>query len=405
MTPTHGAAAPAADNIPAHAVLALSFAAFGSGMSMRMTDAMLIRLADNFSIGLGTAAMVITVFGFAYGVSQLLFGPLGDRFGKYLVIAWGCAFCALTALLCAVAPDFHYLLAARVLAGISCAALIPLSMAWIGDVVAYEGRQAVLARFLIGQILGLSSGIMVGGISADYLSWRFPFFVVSAVFLCTSLLLIKINRRLPVTAKQQYHGEGRPLLRMLCEFRRVLELSWARKVLGTVLIEGALVYGGLAFIPTHLHAAHGISLAAAGGLVMLFGFGGFVFAMRSRQLVKQLGEVGLVRRGAWLMAVSMMVVGQSPVWWTAMPACFLFGLGFYMMHNTLQINATQMAPERRGAALAAFASCFFLGQSAGVAAGGSVLSVTGTGPLLATAGIGVGLLGERFARLRAGRTA
>jgi predicted MFS family arabinose efflux permease len=62
-----------------------------------------------------------------------------------------------------------------------------------------------------------------------------------------------------------------------------------------------------------------------------------------------------------------------------------------MMHNTLQINATQMAPERRGAAVAAFAACFFLGQSFGVAIGGALLSVFNTGQLLVIAGGGVWL--------------
>ena len=136
---------------------------------------------------------------------------------------------------------------------------------------------------------------------------------------------------------------------------------------------------------------------------MLFGLGGFVFAMRSKLLVRQLGEVGLVRFGALLMAASLVVIAASPVWWLAIPACFVFGLGFYMMHNTLQINATQMAPERRGAAVAAFASCFFIGQSAGVAAGGVLLEPLGTAPLLAAAGVGVAVIGERFARLRAGK--
>lgn len=390
--------------IPSNAIIALSFAAFGSGMSMRIADSMLVRLASDFGIALGAAAMVITVFGFAYGVSQFLFGPLGDRYGKYLVIAWGCITCAFTAALCALATDYSWLLAARVLAGASCASLIPLSMAWIGDVVVYEERQTVLARFLIGQILGLSSGILVGGISADYLSWRFPFVVVSVWFFVTGIALVRMNAKLPADARQLHRADGHAHARMLSEFRRVIDIAWARKVLGTVVIEGALVYGGLAFVPTHLHATHGLSLSAAGGLVMLFGLGGFVFAVRSKVLVRRLGEVGLVRSGALLMAGSMLMIAITPIWWLAIPACFVFGLGFYMMHNTLQINATQMAPERRGAAVAAFASCFFIGQSAGVAAGGALLASIGTAPLLAAAGVGVGIVGERFARLRAAKS-
>ena len=64
------------------AIVALSIAAFGSGMSMRVMDPMLVRLGSDFAIPIGLASWSITVFGVAYGFSQLLFGPLGDRYGK-----------------------------------------------------------------------------------------------------------------------------------------------------------------------------------------------------------------------------------------------------------------------------------------------------------------------------------
>ena len=56
-----------------------------------------------------------------------------------------------------------------------------------------------------------------------------------------------------------------------------------------------------------------------------------------------------------------------------------------MLHNTLQINATQMAPERRGAAVATFASCFYFGQSVGVSLPGLVVERVGTAAVIASA--------------------
>ena len=78
---------PADVQLPRGALLALSVSAFGSGTSMRVSDALLPGLAKEFDLTLGHAALVITVFAITYGVSQLVFGPLGDRFGKYRVIA------------------------------------------------------------------------------------------------------------------------------------------------------------------------------------------------------------------------------------------------------------------------------------------------------------------------------
>ncbi len=383
------------------AVPALSLAAFASGISLRITDAPLPRLAHDFSVSIGQAAGVITAFAVAYGLAQLLFGPLGDRFGKYRVIAWACVACAVTTSLCGLAQSFSQLLAARLVAGATAAALIPLSMAWIGDVVPYARRQPVLARFLIGQIMGLSLGVSMGGFAADYWGWRLPFLAIGGGYVLVSVLLFAVHRQLPAQARQTRPSLGHPLRSMVNEFAQVLAQPWARVVLLTVFTEGAFLYGTFAFIATHLHTVFGVSLATAGSVVMWFGFGGLLFALCSATLVRRLGEVGLTCWGGILIALSLLTVGLAPVWWWAIPACFVAGLGFYMLHNTLQINATQMAPERRGAAVSAFASCFFLGQAAGVAAAGAVTAYGGTQAVLVTGAAGVLVVALNFSRMRA----
>jgi predicted MFS family arabinose efflux permease len=364
-------------SIPRSAFIALALAAFGSGMSMRVADPMLVRLSADFSHSIGEVSAVITVFSVAYGLAQLLFGPLGDRYGKYLVIAIACFVCSFTSLLCAAAQNFSTLVTARLLAGASCAALIPLSMAWIGDVVSYAERQPVLARFMIGLILGNGVGVFVGGLCADHLDWRIPFGLIAISFLMTGVYLLRLRRQLPTHALARHaqhsgatnHGIGS----LLKSFTYVLQVAWARIVLLSVFVEGALVFGTLAFVPTILHLRLGLSLTAAGSMVMSFGIGGLVFAIFSPLLVRVLGERPLIRLGVSMMAVGMLIIGFSRSWYLSLPACFVFGLGFYMMHNTLQINATQMAPERRGAAVAAFASCFFLGQASGIGVTGYLL--------------------------------
>ena len=394
----------APDPIPTGAIACLSLAAFGSGVSLRVNDALLPRLAEQFSVALATAAQVTSFFAIAYGLSQLVFGPLGDRFGKYRVIAWACVACAVTAVLCGLAPDFDTLLLARALAGATAAAIIPLAMAWIGDVVPYDTRQPVLARFLIGQILGLSAGVWLGGFAADHLNWRLPYFAIAVLFLAVSIALFVLNRRLPERARLMQRATGSALRRVTDDFGHVLSRPWARKVLLTAFLEGMFLYGPFAFFASHLHHEFGVSLSLAGSLVMLFGFGGVIFATSSERLVASLGEVGLVRWGGALLAAALLGIALAPAWWWAIPACLVAGLGFYMLHNTLQINATQMAPERRGAAVSAFASCFFLGQSAGVALAGWLAGGIGTSGMIAAGALGVFAVALNFGRLRSNST-
>ena len=398
-------ATPAPAPMPRGAVVCLSAAAFGSAMSLRVSDALLPRLATEFSVSLGTASQVISVFAISYGLAQLLFGPLGDRFGKYRVVAWACAACALTASLCGVAGNFDLLRTARALAGATAAAIVPLAMAWIGDVVPYEERQPVLARFLIGQITGISAGVWVGGFAADHLSWRTPYFLIAALFALVSVALLVLNRRLParaLTVRRTPPGMApASLLRgMASDFKHVLSRPWARVVLATVFLEGAFLFGPFAFIASHLHHGFGVALSMAGSLVMLFGLGGLLYAVSARHLLRQLGEAGLACWGGALLTLSLAAIAFAPAWQWSVPACLAAGLGYYMLHNTLQINATQMAPERRGAAVAAFASCFFLGQSAGVAITGLVVEGLGSSRAIGLGALGVFVVAVNFARLR-----
>lgn len=393
-------AAQSTPSIPSLAIPALSLAAFASAVSLRVTDPLLPRLAQEFGISLGSVSYVITAFSIAYGFSQLFFGPLGDRFGKYLVIAWACVACTATALLCALAPNYPLLIVARLLAGATAAAIVPLSMAWIGDVVPYDQRQPVLAQFLIGQIVGISAGVLFGGLAGDYFSWRIPFFGISLCFVFIALTLFSFNRRLPAYALITHKAEGSALRRMINEFSQILSLPWARVVLVTVFLEGGFLYGAFAFIASHLHRVHHLSLTNAASLVMLFSLGGLLYASTSRRLVRKLGEKGLTRWGGIIVTTSFLTIGLAPSWQWAIPACFAAGMGFYMLHNTLQMNATQMAPERRGAAVSAFAACFFLGQSAGVGAAGLAVGHFGTGPVIAVGAIGVLLTALTFSRLK-----
>jgi len=85
-----------------------------------------------------------------------------------------------------------------------------------------------------------------------------------------------------------------------------------------------------------------------------------------RCLVSHLGETGLVRAGGVALLACFAGIAWAPTWIIAAPFIIALGFGFYMLHNTLQTRATEMAPEARGAGVSFFAFSMFLGQAAGV---------------------------------------
>ncbi len=269
--------------------------------------------------------------------------------------------------------------------------------------------------FLIGQILGVAVGQLIGGISADYLGRRAPFVIAALLYALSTAALLAVKRRLPAQALavsvQSMPATGLPMRRSagrggwrhaVDEYGAILRSSWARVVLVTSGVEGALVFGAFAFFAAHLHLELGVPLTVAGALVMPFGLGGFVFALQTRRLLGRLGETGLARTGGALMLCGALLVAAAPGKVAAAVACFAMGLGFYMLHNTLQTNATQMAPERRGTAVSAFAFSYFLGQSIGVAVAGWAVSRIGAAGVISTAAVGIMITAWVFAARRAG---
>ena len=376
-------------------IVMLALAGFASMASMRITDAMLPALAQDFARPVADVAQNITAFAVAYGLMQLVYGPLGDRHGALRVISLASLACALGTLGTALADSLPMLLAFRTLNGATAAAIIPLSMAWVGDNVPYEERQVTLIHMLSGTVLGLTCGQLTGGLLADTWGWQSAFFLLTGLFLVSGALLLTTLRRQPELAPKG----SKEHVAFLVRLRGILAIAKARYILVLVFLEGSAAFGALAFVASHLHVQLDISLTLAGMTIALFGIGGLFFAALARRVVGRLGETRLASGGGLLMGLGFCGLAWAALIEQAMAAAFCAGLGFYMMHSTLQTNATQMAPAARGTAMAIFAGCLFLGQSVGVSIGGLVLRLANSQWLLTGAGLWLLALGLTFAGL------
>src|SRR5919106_3781857 len=171
------------------AVFLLSLAAFASAASLRATDPLLPLLAADYHVTTGAASAAVTAFALSYGLLQVVCGPLGDRYGRYRTIAAAAFVSAFGSAACAIAPSLDTLIAARFVSGATIGAFIPLALAWIGDTVAYERRQPLLARFLVGQMLGVAFGTAAAGWLGEHFGWRTIFLALAGLLPLTARLL------------------------------------------------------------------------------------------------------------------------------------------------------------------------------------------------------------------------
>ena len=373
----------------------ISLAAFCSMASMRVCDPMLVELSNQFQVSVGEASAVISAFAVAYGCLQLFYGPLGDRVGKLRVINAAVLACAVFSAVTAMASDFSVLVIARGAMGASAAGIIPLSMAWLGDQVSYERRQETLAQLMSATVTGMMAGQWFGGWAAQTLGWRAAFVVLSCLFAMACILLfvrLAPQRRAAVVQTEGTYWQAAMGGWGLLRERRV---RWVLTVTG---LEGALAFGTLAFVPSQLVRHFHLSPVTAGALMALYGVGGLLYSQLARRWLGWFGERGLARLGSSLVATGLLLLAWSS--WVALAAlgCLCAGLGFYMLHNTLQTQATQMAPQARGSAVTLFACMLFLGQSTGVLVAAQTVDRGGLDWTYTAAALGMVVLGRVIAR-------
>ncbi|MDO9358860.1 MAG: MFS transporter [Polaromonas sp.] len=377
-------------------ILLLSFATFSSMAVQRICDAMLPELSRSFSVSLTQAAQVVSVFAVVYGLAQLVYGPLGDRFSKFGIVTFATLACSIGSIVAVFASTLDMLLVARVMVAMGAAAVIPLSMAWVGDTVAYELRQEMLARIGLGTTLGLVSGLLVGGVMTDLLGWRWAFVLMTLLYAVVGVLLYADWRRQLAAPQPVAAAPPGPRASYMRQAWGILTGRWSRIVLLVIMIEGAAGFGVLAIWASHLHKVLGLSLTASGAIVALFGLGGMAYMATARSLIRRWGERGLALIGGGTAGVGALVLGLSPWWQLAVPASLLSGFGFFMLHNTLQTNATQMAPHARGTAMSMFAAMLFTGQSIGVLVAASLSGRIGSVAVVSLGGVILIALGAAF---------
>jgi predicted MFS family arabinose efflux permease len=373
----------------------LALGAFASSAAMRVCDAMLPRLVEEFQSSVSACASVNTGFAIAYGLLQVVIGPLGDRLGKYRVITTAMMCAALASIACALAPNLQGLVAARVIAGGMGGAIIPVAFAWIGDHVPYESRQSVLARVMSGGIMGVVCGQLIGGVCVDTIGWRWAFVVLAIMFAAAGLRMrSSAAARLPASAAQS-SASSHPLA-VLRQYAAIARPQWSRVILISVMLEALLMHGALSFIPTALHQRFDLALWKAAAVAAVVGLGGFVYTLCAARLIGALGERRLALLGGGLVCLGLLLIGVSWHPGVSVLGCLLLGLGFYAFHNTLQVHGTQLSASQRGMGVALFALSLFVGQSVGVTVASFAAALTGFPAIFLTASLAFAALTAAF---------
>jgi len=149
-------------------------------------------LTEYFSTTPELVKLTISLNLIIYGVAQLLFGPISDRFGRRPVFLSSIILFSIASIACGLAQSIEQLLIARLLQGFFAAAEAVICLAIFKDF--FGEREQVKAFAIYGMAIALTPAVapLLGGYIHIYLGWQYNFFLTAAVGIFTSVLIYKL---------------------------------------------------------------------------------------------------------------------------------------------------------------------------------------------------------------------
>ena len=355
MTPASPSAGATAAPRPSHALAALALALL-LGLQPVTTDVYLPALpllTRELQAPLSGAQLTMSALLLAFGIAQLVWGPIADRVGRRPVLLAGLALYTLASVGAMAAGSIGWLIAWRALQGACLAAAVVVARAMVRDLYEpHEGAQ-VMALALSGLGVIACLGPLVGGFVTAAWGWRAALAVVA---LCGAATFAFIAWRLPETLahKNPQATDPRRLLPAWREIaRHPVFLAWAGLTafsyggLFVFLAGSSFVYIGMLGLSP---AAYG-AVMASGSIAYLAG------TVVCRRWVPRLGMAGAVKRASWItLAAGAMILGAAllgvhAVWAVLLPQwVFCFAHGVHQPCS--QAGVTGPFPRAAGAASA-----------------------------------------------------
>jgi predicted MFS family arabinose efflux permease len=367
----------------------LGLTGFASNISLRIVDPIVPLLAREFDAAVATVALLASAYTLPYALGQPVLGPLGDAKGKARVMSVCLFILAASLAVSMLARGVAELAICRAISGLAGGACIPLAIAMIGDRFPLAERQRALSRYLLYVVIGQMSGPPMAGLLSEAIGWQSVFGIAAVVaFVAGVAVQVSLKPR-PGIVRPPF---SLPLMR--ANYGVILRNPMAKYCYGAVAMEGCFIYGFLPYVAALLESRGAGSVREAGFVVAGIGLGGLLFNLLLTSLQKSMDRAAMMRAGGLVIFAGHMAVAVAPSWPLETGAFALIGLGFYMLHTGIQTEATELAPEARGSAVALHAFSLFLGMAVGpvaygwmIPAAGAAASFIGGGAVVLTAAL------------------
>ncbi|MEU1792955.1 MFS transporter [Streptomyces californicus] len=369
------------------ALLALAVSAFGIGTTEFVMMGLLPNVADDLHTSVPTAGYLVSAYAIGVVLGAPLLTGLGSRVPRKKMLLLLMAVFTVGNLASALAPDFGWLIAGRLLAGLPHGAFFGVGAVVAARLVT-EGRQArAVATMFLGLTVANIVGVPAATLLGQHLGWRATFLVVAAIGLAAMAALARLVPHIPVEAHQDVRRE----LRALGNRQVVLGLL-------TAVFGFAGVFAVYSYLSTMTTKAMGFGESSVTPVLALFGIGMTLGALAAGPLTDRAlrptlyGSLGAL---AVVLAVFPFVVHVT---WAALVIVVLLGAVGFMTTTPLQMLVMNKAKDAPTLASASNHSAFNLANAGGawlggvaIAAGWGWTSPAFVGAALAVAGLAIAM--------------
>ncbi len=337
-----------------------------------MVAPLIPHLAEYFQAPFQVVGYVVPAYLIPYGLAVLIYGPLSDRWGlKSLILASLFAFIALT-VATATARTVWQLIGWRAAAAIGTAAVVPLSLIWVGSQYSYQRRGQPLGVIFAALAGGIATGKTLGVLVVPLIGWRGLFIAIAAVSLPLFLLLWP-QRKLLGKAKEEpgpgFRGLAKVSGKLLGQARGLSTYSYV--LLNSIFHGGVYTWLGVYFRERYGLGDIGIALAILG-----YGIPGFLFSRPIGRMADRWGRRWLLPPGLAIGAVSALAL--MPEWGVVLAAIvvFVLSLGFALTQPLFAGIVTDLGgPQHMGQAMGLNVFMLFNGFGLGALLFGQALAI------------------------------
>lgn len=304
-----------------------------------------------FSTDATRVQLTFSAFVIAYGVSQVIYGPLSDRYGRKRVVLAGLAIALAGSLAAVFAPDIEALIAARAVQGLGCGATMVVGRSLVQDFFAGPERTRVMA--FIGMTMGVCPPVatLIGGQLHVHFGWQ----ANPALIVVLGVLLFLLAIRMLPSGSHSQAGDAHWVVGMLRAYRALAQM---RVYLLHVAILGSSTgafYTYLAAAPLVLRG-YGVGPDGVGFHVMTATLSYVVGNFITSRMIRRLGDRRLMTIGQVITLVGVLLMVALAGWPSALafsvPALVL-GVGHGLLMPPTLSGTVGAAPALAGAAAAA----------------------------------------------------